>query len=119
MSNAAALRPEGGKQSGETSAQRRRERPNPGRLPAGCRRFCAGRGRNTGPVAQKGRRPPPKNPPKTPGKGQPRGKNALRQRARLWQCRLPPLAPMSWKDIPPLFFIRAQMASRMPQKEKG
>lgn len=62
MSNAAALRPEGGKQSGETSAQRRRERPNPGRLPAGCRRFCAGRGRNTGPVAQKGRRPPPKIP---------------------------------------------------------
>ena len=62
MSNAAALRPEGGKQSGETSAQRRRERPNPGRLPAGCRRFCAGRGRNTGPVAQKGRRPPQKIP---------------------------------------------------------
>ena len=33
--------------------------------------------------------PAPKNPPKTPGTGQPRGKNALRQRARLWQCRLP------------------------------
>lgn len=33
--------------------------------------------------------PAPKNPPKTPGKGQPRGKNALRQRARLWQGRLP------------------------------
>lgn len=31
----------------------------------------------------------PQNPPKTPGKGQPRGKNALRQRARLWQGRLP------------------------------
>ena len=62
MSNAAALRPEGGKQSGETSAQRRRERLNPGRIPAGCRRFCAGRGRNTGPVAQKGRRPPQKIP---------------------------------------------------------
>ena len=44
MSNAAALRPEGGKQSGETSAQRRRERPNPGRLPAKRRRFRAGRG---------------------------------------------------------------------------
>lgn len=89
MSNAAALRPEGGKQSGETSAQRRRERPNPGRLPAGCRRFCAGRGRNTVPVAQKGRRPPPKKSPKDPGNRPAPGKNALRQRARLWQGRLP------------------------------
>ena len=71
MSNAAALRPEGGKQSGETSAQRRRERPNPGRLPAGCRRFCAGRGRNTGPVAQKGRRPPQKIPQRPREKASP------------------------------------------------
>ena len=71
MSNAAALRPEGGKQSGETSAQRRRERPNPGRLPAKRRRFCAGRGRNTGPVAQKGRRPPPKIPQRPREKASP------------------------------------------------
>ena len=35
------------------------------------------------------------------------------------QNRPPPLAPMSRKDIPPLSAIRAQMASRMPQKEKG
>lgn len=99
MSNAAALRPEGGKQSGETSAQRRRERPNPGRLPAGCRRFCAGRGRNTGPVAQKGRRPPPKIPPR-PREQASRGKNALRQRARLWQGRLPSPGPDGLKRHP-------------------
>ena len=103
MSNAAALRPEGGKQSGETSAQRRRERPNPGRLPAGCRRFCAGRGRNTGPVAQKGCRPLPKNPPKSPkdpGNRPAPGKNALRQRARLWQGRLPSPVPDGLKRHP-------------------
>ena len=65
MSNAAALRPEGGKQSGETSAQRRRERPNPGLLPAKRRRFCAGRGHKTRAMAAKGRGlPPEKNGPR-------------------------------------------------------
>ena len=93
MSNAAALRPEGGKQSGETSAQRRRERPNPGRLPAGCRRFCAGRGETPARRPKKVAARPQKSP-KDPGKRPAPGKNALRQRARLWQGRLPSPAPM-------------------------
>ena len=91
MSNAAALRPEGGKQSGETSAQRRRE----------CRRFCAGRGRNTGPVAQKGRRPPKKIPQRpreqaSPGEKTPSGSAPASGRAacpaQKAACRPP--APM-------------------------
>lgn len=113
MSNAAALRPEGGKQSGETSAQRRRERPNPGRLPAKRRQFRAGRGHKTRAMAAKGRGlPPEKNGPRRcacPLQGRsPRKKAAFR-----------PPAPMGRKDIPSLLTIRAEMAGRMPQKEKG